>query len=174
MSRLQVIWFVWWTRTIYVRMGIYNKCIVYYWGSLSFYSSIACYCGVLGHPSEPGSSLGFFLGFGLSREFFLATVLLHLHCLLFGGFRLGFCTALCDISWCTKGYLNNIWFDLIDWRMRHDAIRVQICSGPAEWLVDGDSSGLIPLWVRTSTVYIWPGSRELKGGRNTDKYIPVM
>jgi hypothetical protein len=36
------------------------------------------------HPSKPGSSLGFFLGFGLSREFFLATVLLHLHCLLFG------------------------------------------------------------------------------------------
>jgi positive regulator of sigma E activity len=28
--------------------------------------------------------LGFFLGSGLSREFFLATVLLHLHCLLFG------------------------------------------------------------------------------------------
>uniref|UniRef100_A0A8C7CC18 Tripartite motif-containing protein 16-like n=1 Tax=Oncorhynchus kisutch TaxID=8019 RepID=A0A8C7CC18_ONCKI len=37
-----------------------------------------------GHTSLPGSSLGFFLGFGLSREFFLATVLLHLHCLLFG------------------------------------------------------------------------------------------
>ena len=37
-----------------------------------------------GHPSEPGSSLGFFLGSGLSREFFVATVLLHLHCLLFG------------------------------------------------------------------------------------------
>ena len=36
------------------------------------------------HPSEPGSSLGFFLGSGLSREFFLATVLLHLDCLLFG------------------------------------------------------------------------------------------
>uniref|UniRef100_A0A4W5QJU1 TP53 induced glycolysis regulatory phosphatase b n=1 Tax=Hucho hucho TaxID=62062 RepID=A0A4W5QJU1_9TELE len=33
-----------------------------------------------GHPSQPGSSLGFFLGFGLSREFFLATVLLHLQC----------------------------------------------------------------------------------------------
>ena len=37
-----------------------------------------------GHPSKPGSSLGFFLGFGLSKEFFLATVLLHLYCLLFG------------------------------------------------------------------------------------------
>uniref|UniRef100_A0A8C8JDI2 Protein NDRG3 n=1 Tax=Oncorhynchus tshawytscha TaxID=74940 RepID=A0A8C8JDI2_ONCTS len=37
-----------------------------------------------GHPSEPGSSLGFFLGSRLSREFFLAVVLLHLHCLLFG------------------------------------------------------------------------------------------
>ena len=36
------------------------------------------------HPSEPGSSLGFFLGSCLSREFFLATVLQHLHCLLFG------------------------------------------------------------------------------------------
>ena len=38
----------------------------------------------IGHPSEPGSSLGFFLSFGLCKEFFLATVLLHLHCLLFG------------------------------------------------------------------------------------------
>ena len=28
--------------------------------------------------------LSFFLGSGLSREFFLAAVLLHLHCLLFG------------------------------------------------------------------------------------------
>jgi hypothetical protein len=37
-----------------------------------------------GHPTYPGSSQGFFLGFGLSREFSLATVLLHLHCLLFG------------------------------------------------------------------------------------------
>ena len=37
-----------------------------------------------GHPSEPGSSLGFFLGSGFSREFFLANMLLHLHCLLFG------------------------------------------------------------------------------------------
>ena len=36
-----------------------------------------------GHPSEPGSSLSFFLGSCLSREFFLATVLLHLHCLMF-------------------------------------------------------------------------------------------
>jgi hypothetical protein len=35
-------------------------------------------------PPEPGSSLGFFLGFCLSREFFLTNVLLHLHCLLFG------------------------------------------------------------------------------------------
>ena len=34
--------------------------------------------------AQPGSSLGFFLGPCLSREFFLATVLLHLHCLLFG------------------------------------------------------------------------------------------
>jgi hypothetical protein len=39
-----------------------------------------------GHPSEPGSALGFFLGSGLSREFSLATVLLHLHYLLFGVF----------------------------------------------------------------------------------------
>ena len=37
-----------------------------------------------GHHPETGSSLGFFLGSSLSREFFLATVLLHLHCLLFG------------------------------------------------------------------------------------------
>ena len=34
----------------------------------------------------------------------------------FGGFRLGFCTALWDISWCTKGYINTfdlIWFLLL-------------------------------------------------------------
>jgi hypothetical protein len=37
-----------------------------------------------GHTSEPGSSLGFFINSCLSREFFLTTVLLHLHCLLFG------------------------------------------------------------------------------------------
>ena len=37
-----------------------------------------------GYTSQPGSSLGSFLGFGLSREIFLATVHLHLHCLLFG------------------------------------------------------------------------------------------
>jgi hypothetical protein len=36
-----------------------------------------------GHASEPGYSLGFLLGSSLSREFFLATVLLHLHCLPF-------------------------------------------------------------------------------------------
>ena len=41
---------------------------------------------------------------------FLATVLLHLHCLLFWVFRVGFCTALWDISWCKKGYINT--FDL--------------------------------------------------------------
>jgi hypothetical protein len=38
----------------------------------------------LANTSEPGSSLGFFLGSGLSMEFFLATVLLQLQCLLFG------------------------------------------------------------------------------------------
>jgi hypothetical protein len=37
-----------------------------------------------GHPSEPGFALGFFLGSCLSGEFFLATGLPHLHCLLFG------------------------------------------------------------------------------------------
>jgi hypothetical protein len=36
-----------------------------------------------GHPSEAGSSLGFFLGSSIFGEFFVATVL-HLHCLLFG------------------------------------------------------------------------------------------
>jgi hypothetical protein len=41
------------------------------------------------HPAQseedwPPLIAWFFLGFGLSREFFLATVLLHLHCLLFG------------------------------------------------------------------------------------------
>lgn len=35
-----------------------------------------------GYPSEPGSSIGCFLNSYLSREFSLATVHLHLHCLL--------------------------------------------------------------------------------------------
>jgi hypothetical protein len=39
-------------------------------------------------------------------------------------FRLGFCTALWDISWCTKGYINLcnlIWFDWehLDWLHHH-------------------------------------------------------
>jgi hypothetical protein len=52
-----------------------------------------------------GSSLGFFLASCLSREFFLATVLLRLHCLLVGGL----CIALCDIL-CKKGSIN-----IFDW-----------------------------------------------------------
>ena len=36
------------------------------------------------NTTEHWQHYSFFLGFGLSREFFLATVLLHLHCLLFG------------------------------------------------------------------------------------------
>lgn len=40
-------------------------------------------------------------------------------------------------------------------------LRVQNCSGPAEWLVEGNSSALTPLCVNTSTVYMWPGSNEL-------------
>ena len=44
-------------------------------------------CKLLTHwecDGSSGSSLGFFLGYCLSREFFLSPVLLHLHCLLFG------------------------------------------------------------------------------------------
>uniref|UniRef100_A0A3P8YQI1 HMG box domain-containing protein n=1 Tax=Esox lucius TaxID=8010 RepID=A0A3P8YQI1_ESOLU len=37
-----------------------------------------------GHPSEPGSSLGFFLNIELLREFFLATEVQHYCCLLLG------------------------------------------------------------------------------------------
>ena len=81
-------------------------------------SKLAMFCYDL-HPVQPdedwppliSSRLGFFLDFGLSREFFLATVLLHLHCSAVWSFRLGFCTAFWDISWCTNGYIN--WFDLI-------------------------------------------------------------
>jgi hypothetical protein len=62
------------------------------WSSMNIWTSWPCFVIIAtrnsqmmtGHPSQPGSSLIFFLGFGLSREFFLATVLLHLHCLLFG------------------------------------------------------------------------------------------
>ena len=67
--------------------------------------------GVRYYPGIYGSSLGFFLGSGLSREFFLATVLLHLHCLLVG--VLGWVSVQhFEISadvW--KGYINT--FDLI-------------------------------------------------------------
>uniref|UniRef100_A0A8C7VZJ1 Ndrg family member 3a n=1 Tax=Oncorhynchus mykiss TaxID=8022 RepID=A0A8C7VZJ1_ONCMY len=50
-----------------------------------------------GHPSEPGFSLGLFLGSCLSREFFQAVVLLHLHCLLFGVLGWVSVEAFCDI-----------------------------------------------------------------------------
>jgi hypothetical protein len=61
------------------------------WSSMNVWTSWPCAVTIstqhsqkrTGHPSEPGSSRGFFLGFYLSKEFFLATVLLHLHCLLF-------------------------------------------------------------------------------------------
>jgi hypothetical protein len=74
---------------------LYNHCDYYYLTLLVIYEHLnilAMLCYNLhpdsqkrtGHPSEPGSSLGFFIGSGFSREFFLATVLLHLHCLMFG------------------------------------------------------------------------------------------
>ena len=51
-----------------------------------------------GHPSEPGSSLGFILGSRLYGEFFLATVLLHLYYLLYYlHFEVLGCIALWDI-----------------------------------------------------------------------------
>ena len=70
-----------------------NYCDYYYLTMLVIYEHLnilVMFCYNL-HPAQPelatpqpGSSLGFFLGFCLSREFFLATVLQHLHCLLFG------------------------------------------------------------------------------------------
>lgn len=48
---------------------------------------------------------------------------------------------------------------------------VQNCRGPAEWLVEGNSSDLMPLWVTTSTVYIWPGSNELG---NTKRHTKTL
>ena len=75
---------------------LYNQCDYYYLTLLVIYEGfniLAMFCynlhpaqpeeDHLGHLSEPGSSLGFFLGSYLSREFFLATVFLHLYCLLF-------------------------------------------------------------------------------------------
>jgi hypothetical protein len=46
------------------------------------------------YPSEPDSSLGFFLASYLSRELFL--LLLYLHCLLFGVLGWVSVKALCD------------------------------------------------------------------------------
>ena len=73
---------------------LYNHCDYYYLTLLVIYEHLniwAMFCYNL-HPGQPEEDwpplslvpLGFFLGSGLSREFFLATVLLHLHCLLFG------------------------------------------------------------------------------------------
>uniref|UniRef100_A0A8C7IU92 Extended synaptotagmin-like protein 1b n=1 Tax=Oncorhynchus kisutch TaxID=8019 RepID=A0A8C7IU92_ONCKI len=60
------------------------ECLVRYtWVSKLCASSSKRQLGAFNHPSQPGSSLVFFLGSCLSKEFFLATVLLHLHCLLF-------------------------------------------------------------------------------------------
>ena len=65
---------------------LYNHCDYYYYYYYltllviyEHFKILAMYC-YNHHPSEPGSALGFYL----SREFFLATVLLHLHCLLSG------------------------------------------------------------------------------------------
>jgi hypothetical protein len=61
--------------------ALYNHCDYYYLTLLFIYTQDSQ--KRTGHPSEPGSSLGFFLGSGLSKEFFLDTVPLHLPCLLF-------------------------------------------------------------------------------------------
>jgi hypothetical protein len=62
-----------------------NYCDYYYYLTMlviyEHLNILAMFCYNL-HPVQPEED--FFLGFGLSREFFLATVLLHLHCLLFG------------------------------------------------------------------------------------------
>ena len=65
-----------------------NYCDYYYLTLLVIYEHLkisAMFCYNLGTVRRGlATPLGFFLGFGLSMEFFLATVLLHLHCLLFG------------------------------------------------------------------------------------------
>jgi hypothetical protein len=58
-----------------------------------------------GHPSEPGSSLGVFLGSCLSRVFPSHRASISA-LLAVWGFRLGFCIALCNICWCKKGLIN--------------------------------------------------------------------
>jgi hypothetical protein len=85
--------------TLYNHCAYFLTLLVIYecWNILKNNTALMALYSYYLHPSEPGSSLGFFLGSCLSREFFLATVLLHLHCLLFGEFRLGFCIAHCDI-----------------------------------------------------------------------------
>ena len=73
---------------------LYNHCDYYYLTLLVIYERLnilAMFCYL--HPAQPEEdwppliawflSISF-LGSSLSREFFLATVLLHLHCLLFG------------------------------------------------------------------------------------------
>ena len=84
---------------------LYNHCDYYYFTLLVIYEHLnilAMFCYNLprhsqkrtGYPSEPGSSLGFFLGFGLSREFILSHHASTPALLAVWGFRLGFCTAL--------------------------------------------------------------------------------
>ena len=75
---------------------LYSHCEYHYYLTLPVIyerlNILAMYCYNL-NPAQPEEdwpplnawfSLGFFLGSGLSRKFFLATELLHLHCLLFG------------------------------------------------------------------------------------------
>ena len=60
-----------------------------------------------GHPSEPGSSLGFFLGSCISREFSTSALL------ALWGFRLGFCISTLWHLLMQKGLYKYIW--LINW-----------------------------------------------------------
>jgi hypothetical protein len=72
---------------------LYNHCHYYYWTLLIIYERLnilAMYCYNL-HPAQPEDDWpplkAWFLSRFLPREFFLAMVLLHLHCLLFGVLR---------------------------------------------------------------------------------------
>jgi hypothetical protein len=87
---------------------LYNHCDYYYYLTLlliyELLNILAMYCYNF-HPAQteedwPPLRAWFLSRFlpSFSREFFLVTVLQHLHCLLFGVLGFGFCIALCDIG----------------------------------------------------------------------------
>jgi hypothetical protein len=102
-----------------------------------------------GHLSEPGSSLGFFLGSCNSRKFFQATVLPHLHCLLFGvkgWVSVQHFVTSADVK---KSFINTFAW-LVD-----RCSGLCLCETSCDWLVTGCRNDLCLCAVRELECWGW-------------------